>query len=104
MLFRSYVLHDFAKSDADWLEALMRGISEGAPSLATGDDQTFMNAVSLRTAPPRSSTSRAEVPASTPKPRAPKPAKPDHAAPDPTTPQTPMESRSPMQRLIDKFR
>ena len=106
MLFRSvkdavaaYVLHDFAKSDADWLEALMRGISEGAQSLATGDDQTFMNAVSLRTAPPRSSTSRAEVPPSTPKPSAPKPANPE-----PITPQTPMESRSPMQRLIDKFR
>ena len=95
----AYVLHDFAKSDADWLEALMRGISEGAQSLAAGDDQTFMNAVSLRTAPPRSSTSRAEVPASTPKPTAPKPANPE-----PITPQTPMESRSPMQRLIDKFR
>ena len=95
----AYVLHDFAKSDADWLEALMRGISEGAQSLAAGDDQTFMNAVSLRTAPPRSSTSRAEVPPSTPKPSAPKPANPE-----PITPQTPMESRSPMQRLIDKFR
>ncbi|HSF63502.1 MAG TPA: aminoacyl-tRNA hydrolase, partial [Paracoccaceae bacterium] len=48
-----YVLHDFAKADADWLDDLMRGISEGAVALAEGDAARFQNAVALRTAPPR---------------------------------------------------
>ncbi len=88
----AYVLHDFAKADADWLEDLLRGISEGAPALAAGDGQAFMNAVSLRTAPPRSSTT-AEKPKAVP--LAPAPPPPVAAAED---------SRSTMQKLLDKFR
>ena len=82
----AYVLHDFAKTDADWLEDLMRGISDGAEALANGDGQKFMNAVALRTAPPRSSTTNE-------KPEAPAPA-----------PQPADDPRSPMQKLLDKFR
>ncbi len=48
-----YVLHDFAKTDQDWLDDLMRGISDGAVALAAGDAANFMNAVGLRTNPPR---------------------------------------------------
>jgi PTH1 family peptidyl-tRNA hydrolase len=82
-----YVLHDFAKADAEWLEDLMRGISDGAEALAAGDGQRFMNAVSLRTAPPRSSTSKEKTaPAAEP------------------PPEPPTDSRSPMQRLLDRFR
>lgn len=92
-----YVLSDFAKAEQDWLDDLMRGISDGAADLAKGDSARFLNAVALRTAPPRSSTSggRAEkggTPAPSPK------AKPDDA----TQPDT--EARSPLQRLMDKFR
>ncbi|WP_374646513.1 aminoacyl-tRNA hydrolase [Tabrizicola sp.] len=82
----AYVLHDFAKADAGWLEDLLRGISDGAEALAAGDGQKFMNAVSLRTAPPRSSTT-------TEKGEAPAP------APAPVE-----DARSPMQRLLDRFR
>jgi peptidyl-tRNA hydrolase, PTH1 family len=85
----AYVLHDFAKADADWLDDLMRGISEGAVALAAGDATRFMNAVALRTAPPRSSTTKAEV-----APAPAKPATPEAAAPDP---------RSPLQKLLDRF-
>ena len=81
-----YVLHDFHKADQDWLEDLMRGLSDGAAALAAGDGQKFMNAVSLRTAPPRSSTT------------AEKPAK-DLAPPPPAE-----DTRSPMQKLLDRFR
>jgi peptidyl-tRNA hydrolase, PTH1 family len=82
----AYVLHDFAKADADWLEDLLRGISDGAEALAAGDGQKFMNAVALRTAPPRSSTTK-EKPEGAPVP-------------------TPIaeDTRSPMQKLLDKFR
>ncbi len=48
-----YVLHDFSKADGDWLDNLMRGISDGAVALADGDSAKFMNAVALRTNPPR---------------------------------------------------
>ena len=93
-----YVLHDFAKADQDWLEDLLRGISEGAPALAEGDGQRFMNAVALRTAPPRSSTTSVAEAAS---PRAPA-AAPTPPQPEPTPPAA--DSRSPMQRLLDRFR
>ena len=51
-----YVLHDFAKADEDWLDDLLRGLSDGAAELAAGDSGRFMNAVALRTAPPGSTT------------------------------------------------
>ncbi|MEM6578107.1 MAG: aminoacyl-tRNA hydrolase [Pseudomonadota bacterium] len=89
-----YVLSDFAKADADWLDDLLRGISDGAAELAQGREDRFLNAVSLRTAPPRSSKSPKPEPASkkaAPHPSAP-PAEPDSA------------DRSPLQRLLDKFK
>ncbi|WP_425052310.1 aminoacyl-tRNA hydrolase [Psychromarinibacter sp. S121] len=88
-----YVLHDFSKADQEWLDDLLRGISDGAKVLAEGQTGKFLNAVALRTAPPRSSTSEkkpepAPKPASTPEPE-------PEAAPD---------SRSPLQKLVDKFK
>ena len=44
-----YVLHDFAKSDAAWLDPMLEAIAEAAPLLAAGDDANFMNAVALAT-------------------------------------------------------
>lgn len=54
-----YVLNDFAKADQDWLDDLLRGLSDGAPHLAEGDATRFLNAIALRTAPPRSGTGEA---------------------------------------------
>ena len=85
-----YVLHDFAKSEQDWLDDVLRGISDGVASLAEGDTSRFLNAVSLRTAPPRSSTSKPKEP-----PRS-------VAQPEPE-PET-VDDRSPLQKLIDKFK
>ncbi|MEV8465735.1 aminoacyl-tRNA hydrolase [Fluviibacterium sp. DFM31] len=87
-----YVLSDFAKADQDWLDDLLRGISDGAVSLAEGDTGRFMNAVALRVAPPRSSTTQ-------PKPRAvlDKPATAE-------APSTPEDTRNPLQKLRDRFR
>jgi peptidyl-tRNA hydrolase, PTH1 family len=86
-LVAHYVLHDFAKADQDWLDNLLRGISDGAPALAAGDGAKFANAVALRTAPPRSGTGE-QAPQAMPAPV--KEAEPD--------------TRSPMQKLLDKFR
>ncbi|EET48639.1 aminoacyl-tRNA hydrolase [Thalassobium sp. R2A62] len=81
-----YVLRDFAKAEAGWLDDVLRGVGDGAPELARGDSGKFMNAVALRVAPPRSSTSR---PKSKP-------------APEPTP--EPEDTRSAMQKLMDKFK
>ncbi|WP_170761597.1 aminoacyl-tRNA hydrolase [Ruegeria lacuscaerulensis] len=83
-----YVLSDFAKADADWLDDVLRGVSDGATNLAAGDGGKFMNAVALRTAPPRSSKS----PADSPKPTAKPTAEPE------------VDNRSAMQKLLDKFK
>ena len=86
-----YVLSDFAKADQDWLDDLLRGLSDGAPDLAKGDTGRFMNAVALRTAPPRSSTS--------PKPSAAS----QEAKADPADAPV-KDDRSPLQKLVDRFR
>ncbi len=83
-----YVLSDFAKAEQDWLDDMMRGISDGAGELAGGDGPKFLNAVALRVAPPRSSTGTGK----------PKPAVATAPKPDPE------DNRSPLQKLADKFR
>ena len=96
-----YVLKDFAKADADWLDDLLRGISDGAPALAAGDAARFLNAVALRLTPPRSSSGKpAAAPAPTPTP-IPTPAEnPVLAAPTGPAP----DSRTLLQKLADRFR
>lgn len=87
-----YVLSDFAKADAGWLEDLLCGISDGAPLLAAGDGAGFLNAVARRTVPQRpASTGRKAVDATAGAP----PIAADQPAPDP---------RTPLQKLTDRFR
>jgi PTH1 family peptidyl-tRNA hydrolase len=85
----AHVLGDFSKADAAWLDDLLRGISDGAPALARGDTAAFMNAVARRVAPPRAS--KTEKAAKTP-PEA------EQVAPREE------EGKSPLERLIDRFR
>ncbi|WP_151717210.1 aminoacyl-tRNA hydrolase [Gemmobacter serpentinus] len=108
-----YVLHDFGKADQAWLDDLLRGIGDGAAALAADDAARFLNAVALRTAPPRASTgqqreggprgkapqeSKADAPAK-PAPRADAVPAPK-LAPQAETPDT----RSALQKLADRFR
>ncbi len=87
-LVAQYVLHDFAKTDADWLDDLLRGIADGAPDLAAGKADRFQNAVAQRTAPPRSSRAQNKP--------VPPPASPSHKSAE--------DNRSALQKLMDKFR
>lgn len=89
----AYVLHDFAKADRDWLDALMQGISEGAEALAKGEEARFANIVGLRLNPPRINPN--------PKPEGQKP-EPQAAVKPGPSPEEP--AASPLQRLIDRFR
>lgn len=84
-----YVLKDFSKADTEWLDDMLRGISDGAPALAKGDTGRFQNAVALRLNPPRSSAKKAPEPERTP---------------DPPKAADTKDTRSPLQRLIEKFR
>lgn len=81
-----YVLHDFPKADADWLDDELRGISDGIAELIAGDGPKFLNAIALRVAPARSSKSAPKPVLNTP-----------DAIPEPDT-------RSSMQKLVDRFR
>jgi PTH1 family peptidyl-tRNA hydrolase len=49
----SYVLHDFSKTDKEWLVPLLDAIAEAAPYLAADDDAGFMNRVAILTKPPK---------------------------------------------------
>lgn len=48
-----WVLNDFAKADAGWLEPMLDALADAAPLLAGGDTANFMNRVALLTQPPR---------------------------------------------------
>ena len=80
----AYVLHDFAKADADWLDDLLRGIGDGAPDLANGEAARFMNAVALRVVPAR-------------------PAKVSKVDKPKEVEVVVEDTRSPLQKLRDKF-
>jgi PTH1 family peptidyl-tRNA hydrolase len=92
----AYVLSDFAKADQAWLDDLMRGIADGASALAGGDGAGFSNAVGLRMSPPKPKPA---------KPAAPKaeniPTPKDSAAPKSAPPD---DTRSPLQKLVDRFK
>jgi len=81
-----YVLRDFPKADAEWLDDVLRGIGDGAAELVSGNGDKFLNAIALRVAPARSSKSK-------PKSQAPKVEEPVEE-----------DTRSPLQSLVDKFR
>ena len=99
-LVAHYVLHDFARADADWLDDLLRGIAEGAPELARGEGARFQNAVAARVAPARNAGR--PVAEKAPAKESEKPA-PAPAAVEPE-PETAPDSRSALQRLVDRFR
>lgn len=95
-----YVLSDFAKADENWLDDVLRGISDGAAHLADDEGPKFLNAVALRVAPPRPSTG---IKRNTPKAAdAPISAKKQASKPLPEA--TAEDTRNPLQKLADRFR
>ena len=87
-----YVLSDFAKTDGDWLDDLLRGLSDGAPALAQGDSARFQNLVAARTQPARNSGTM------------PVPAAPAKAPPAPAVPDQPASLTDKLRQLTDRFR
>jgi PTH1 family peptidyl-tRNA hydrolase len=103
----AYVLHDFSQADADWLELVLGGISDGAAWLAAGDMTRFMNTAAQRISPPRSGTGTGKSTgkhgaAVNPGGRANQAQPPiDKAHAD--TP-SPTDNRSALQKLVDRFK
>ena len=89
-----FVLSDFAKAEQDWLDDVLRGCADGAPSLAAGNPPKFMNAVALRVAPPRPSTGK----------RPPQKVVTERPKKKPVEPAPDTDSRSAMQKLMDRFK
>ncbi|SIT77687.1 aminoacyl-tRNA hydrolase [Pontibaca methylaminivorans] len=95
----AHVLGDFSGSDQGWLDDLMRAVSGAAPHLAGNDPQRFMSAVAQamppgdeRAAAPRGEKAGGSAKAAGTREQ---PGATDPAAPD---------ERSPLQRLVDRFR
>lgn len=92
-LVSNYVLSDFSKYDADWLDPFLEAIGAAAPELATGDGGAFGTALAgsatLRKAP---------APKATPKPKA------AETARDATGEDNSDDLLSRMRRLADRFR
>ncbi|MCZ0813655.1 MAG: aminoacyl-tRNA hydrolase [Pseudomonadota bacterium] len=98
-----YVLQDFAKADADWLDDLMRGISDGAGDLADDRKDRFLNAIAQRMA--SASSAAPQKPRERAAPPADQPGKATDATPAKAPDKAPEEdSRSPLQKLVDRFR
>ena len=90
------MLKDFSKADQTWLGDMLAGISDGAPHLADGDNGRFQNAVALQVNPGRSSKTHNE---------AAKPAANTSGSTKQNAAQEPEgDTRSPMQKLLDKFK
>lgn len=81
-----YVLRDFPKADAGWLDDELRGIADGIEHLIDGDGPKFLNTIALRLTPARSSKS-------VPKP------KPTVAPIEPAP-----DTRTALQKLADRFK
>jgi PTH1 family peptidyl-tRNA hydrolase len=98
-LVSNYVLGDFAKDEAGWLDPLLAAMAKAAPDLAAGETARFLAALA-----PAPEKLAAEKPAAV-KPAADGPvaAKPAPGRPAPE-PEPRPDDRSPLQRLADRFR
>ncbi len=103
-----YVLHDFAKADGDWLDPLLDAIAGAAAALAEGEGARFQSAVALKTAPPRSGGGEKRGAGERPSGETPGGEGKQAAGAAPTAAAAPApepeDSRSPLQRLADRFR
>ena len=90
-LVPSYVLNDFAKADAAWLDPLIEAIAKAAPLLAEGDANRFASALGN---------------AVKAKPKAERPARSDTAKPEPqpkSAQPAPEATKSKLAELLSRF-
>lgn len=99
-LVHSWVLHDFAKADTEWLVPLLDAIADNAEMLAAGNDAGFATRVHLATNPPAEPRA-GKPPKASPGPDAPAP---QAAVPKPEPRPSPAEEKGgPFARLKRLF-
>lgn len=91
-LVSNYVLGDFAKDEAGWLDPLLSAMAKAAPDLAAGETARFLNALAPSAPKPKPAPNPEPKPGPESKSATPRPADP---LPD---------DRSALQRLADRFR
>ncbi|MEI7610192.1 MAG: aminoacyl-tRNA hydrolase [Rhodospirillaceae bacterium] len=62
-LVHNYVLHNFAKDDAEWLEPLLAACADAFPLLAAASPEKFATKVALATQPPKEPKEKKPPPA-----------------------------------------
>jgi PTH1 family peptidyl-tRNA hydrolase len=84
-----YVLSDFAKADADWLDDVLRGVADGAPDLAAGRHRAVpeRGLDANRARAQRQTGRQRKTPTRRCRPNPPEP-----------------DDRTPLQKLVDRFR
>ena len=99
-LVSHYVLQDVSRADSDQIAALLDALSGAAPDLAQGRDDRVMNAVARTTAAHRDRDAPPRGGPAAPAGAADPPPKPADAQP----PKPRQDTRSPLQKLVDRFR
>jgi len=61
-LVQHWVLQDFVKADAVWLEPLLGAVADAFPLLVAGDDGRFLNKIVVATRPPQPKKPRPDSP------------------------------------------
>ena len=101
-----HVLGDFAAVDQEWLEALLRGVSEAAPLLVAGQRDRFLGAATRHVFPPGAAQAAPGEAAEEPAEAADAPAKaeetPAEAAASPDAAPAGADGGSPLRRLLGK--
>jgi PTH1 family peptidyl-tRNA hydrolase len=95
-LVHNWVLGDFAKADQTWLEPLLDAVADHADLLAKGDDNTFMNRVSL-------ALPGAKEPAPSSTPKSPPKGQSHIRQARPAQPQVKLPETGPMAAMLKKL-
>lgn len=92
-MVHNHVLGDFAKGDAEWLDVLLDAIADSADKLAKGDENGFMNRVTLALRDKLEPTGEDDTPP-------PKPAKPSATKPAAAKPQSHIRQARPQKPAV----
>ncbi|MER3353016.1 MAG: aminoacyl-tRNA hydrolase, partial [Hoeflea sp. D1-CHI-28] len=98
-LVHNHVLGDFAKADQTWLEPLLDATADSAALLAKGDDNGFMNKVSLAVPGAAKPARPADATAKTPQAKG----QSHIRQARPQTPTTPLPESGPMAAMLKKL-
>ncbi len=98
-LVHNHVLGDFAKADQTWLEPLLDAAADSAALLARGDDNGFMNKVSLAVPGAARPARPADATAKTPQAKG----QSHIRQARPQTPTTPLPESGPMAAMLKKL-